>query len=179
MRKHMLPILLSLPLAAFVLADWQSFAVDEHLTVQLPGPPTERDLAKLAPQLKGVQVWSAQDGTGMYLITRFAQTMDKPLQDTTALRSYYAGVISGQLRREEGHLLSRTFFATAGGSGVEYKYRGRHQGTGKQVIKYGRSLLLGAVGYSFAFVPADRVDSLGLAGNEQRRRFFDSIMVKP
>jgi hypothetical protein len=41
-----------------------------------------------------------------------------------------------------------------------------------------RTLLVDSIGYSLIFQPMDKQDTLGLAGAEQRRRFFNSITVK-
>jgi hypothetical protein len=61
---------------------------------------------------------------------------------------------------------------------MEYKYKALHKGTGKRVIKYTRILLADSIAYTLNFVPIDRQDSLGIAGAEQCRRFFNSITVK-
>jgi hypothetical protein len=100
-------------------------------------------------------------------------------RDTAGRRDYYAGVVQSVLHDEQGQPITRSYFSTPAGAGLELKYKGRHQVTGKQVIKYIRSLVVDSVGYSLNFIPTDQQDSLGIAGNEQRRRFFNSITVKP
>jgi len=170
-----------LPLAAFSLLDWQPFAIDQHVAVQLPAPPTELDVAKLAPTLAAehTRLWTLRAPEGAYLVTRLPGAGAIGKLDTAKRNAYYAGMISSILRNEKGQLLSRTPFPTAGGAGLELKYKGVHQLTGKRIIKYVRTLVLDSIGYSLIFIPTDRLDSLGLAGNEQRRRFFNSITVKP
>lgn len=174
-------LLLLLPFLPIAADTWQSFAVDTRVTVQLPAPPTEADMAKLVPGGKAgrTRLWMLQAPEGLYQVLRIPSKGTIAKQDTAARSSYYAGVLSSVLRNEQGRLLARTPFPTTGGVGMEFKYNGVHRGTGKRVIKYTRYLVLDSIGYSLNFIPADRLDSLGLAGNEQRRRFFNSIVVKP
>jgi hypothetical protein len=83
------------------------------------------------------------------------------------------------LHDEQGQPIIHSCFSTPAGAGLEFKYKGRHQATGKQVVKYIRSLVVDSVGYSLNFVTANQQDILGVAGSEQRRRFFNSIAVNP
>ena len=100
-------------------------------------------------------------------------------QDTARRMSFYAGGLSALLRSERGQLVAQTSFSTAGGAGVEYKYKAMDRATGKRIIKFMRCLVVDSIGYSLNFVAADKLDSLGIAGAEQRRRFFNSITVRP
>jgi hypothetical protein len=173
--------LLLLPLLSFAADTWQSFAVDGLVTVQLPSQPTELDVAKLAPgrNMRGTRVWLVQAPEGFYQVIRTAGGTHITRADTTGRRFFYKGVAYSIVHNRQGQLLSSTPFSTAGGAGMEFKYRGIHQGTGKRVISYTRSLVLDSITYALNFIPTDKTDSLGLAGAEQRRRFFNSIMVKP
>ena len=148
--------------------------------MQLPAQPTEMDLSKLLPaaQLKDSKVYTVKDDQGIYQVIKSATAMNAESIASDATRQlYYDGVISGLLARENGTLLARATFASAGGEGLEIKYESIHKGTGKQAVKYMRSLLVGATGYSFNFIPGDKQDSTGTSGNEQRRKFFNSILV--
>ena len=149
--------------------------------MQLPAAPTEADMSKFVPGSAAgrTRLWKLYAPEGLYQVIRLSSKDIIAKHDTAARSSYYAGVLSSVLRNEQGRLLARTPFPTAGGEGVEFKYNAMHRGTGKRVIKYLRYLVVDSVSYSLNFIPADRQDSLGLAGNEQRRRFFDSIAVKP
>lgn len=179
--KYAYCLFVFLPLAAFAWNDWVPFAVDQHVRVQVPAAPTEVDLTKVADasatERQKVRLWTARDAEGVYQIARFAN-MDVP-PDTAGRRAYYLYVIRGVLQREQGQLLARTTFPTAAGDGVEIKYRGLRRSTSTRRVKYSRSLVIGTVGYAFTFVPSDQQDSLGLAGNAPRRRFFDSITAQP
>jgi len=173
-------LLALLPLVAFTLVDWQSFAIDKRLLVQLPTPPAEVNLTKVAPAQAAAhaRMWALRAPKAIYLVVRLPTGLIS--KSYTARRSsYYAGVLSAVLQDERGQLVSRTSFPTAGGTGVEIKYRALSQFTGKRAIKYMRFLLVDSIGYSLLFQPTDKQDSLGLAGAEQRRRFFNSITVKP
>ena len=174
-------LLLLLPLLPIAADTWQPFAVDQRVSLQLPAPPTEADLTKLIPGGKAghTRLWTLQAPEGLYQVLRIPSKGVIAKLDTAGRNSYYAGVLSLVLRNEQGRLLARTPFPTAGGGGMEFKYNGVHRGTGKRVVKYSRYLVLDSIGYSLNFIPTDRLDSLGLAGNEQRRHFFNSIVVKP
>lgn len=174
--------LLFLPLLVFTAADtWQPFAIDSHVTVQLPGQPTETDLAKLntGKNLGHTQMWTLKAADGIYMVMRLPNKGSIGRADTAGRQAYYAGVLTSVMRNEKAQTLSLTDFPTSVGEGIEYKYKAIHRGTGKRVIKYVRYLVVDSIGYSLAFTPADKLDSTGTAGNVQRRRFFDSITVKP
>lgn len=167
-------------LAAFTLADWVPFPVDERVTVQLPAQPTEMDLSKmLSPeQLKSNHIYVVKDEYGIYQVIKSATGLSAEKTVLAATRQdYYNGVIEGLLNREQGTLIAQSTFPTAGGEGLEIKYKSLHKGTGKRVIKYTRSLLSGTTAYSFNFVPTNQQDTTGMSGNQQRRRFFESIVV--
>jgi hypothetical protein len=99
--------------------------------------------------------------------------------DTAQRQFFYDNVVKGALAEEkQAHLLKRTSFQTAGGSGIEIKYTALDARTGHQRVRYMRSLILDSIGYNLIFRPADLSDSLGLVDHAQRRRFFSSITVK-
>jgi hypothetical protein len=172
--------LLLLPLLAFTADTWQSFAIDNRVTVQLPSQPTQVDLAKLTGKSVGhLRLWALRTPEGIYQIMRMPTGTFISRADTASRRSFYQGFLSSVLSDEQGQLLSRMPFATNAGAGMEYKYRGLHQGTGKRVVKHVRSLVTDSVGYTLIFTPTDPKDSLGLASAEQRRHFYNSLTVKP
>ena len=179
--EYALYLLACWPLAAFAWFDWTPFAVDQRVHMQLPAAPAEVDLATVpgasAAERHNTRLWTARDAEGVYQVARFAHMAVRP--DTAGRRAYYRDVVDGALQREHGELLARGSFPTAAGDGLEFKYRARRRGTGTRVVKYSRSLVIGTTGYAFTFLPFDTQDSLGLAGNAARRRFFESITAQP
>ena len=174
--------LLLLPLLAFSAADtWQPFVIDRHVSVELPGQPTEADLTKLAPgrSMGHTRMWMLRTPEGAYQFMRLPNKGIIEKSDSAGRRAFYAGVLVSLLRNEQGQLLASTPFPTAAGPGVEYKYKAVHRGTGKRVIKYTRCLVIDSVAYSLNYISFDKLDTLGLAGDGQRRHFFNSIIVKP
>jgi hypothetical protein len=173
--------LLLLPLFAFTADTWQPFAIDSRVSLQLPTHPTELDFAKLAPTRKPdhTRIWLLRAPEGTYQVMRLPNNGTISGTDTAGRRAFYAGVLTSVMRNESGQLLLITPFPTVAGAGMEYKYKAMHKGTGKRVIKYTRILLADSIAYTLNFVPIDRQDSLGIAGAEQRHRFFNSITVKP
>jgi hypothetical protein len=171
--------LLLLPLLAFTTDIWQPFAVDNRVTVQLPGQPTLVDVAKLTGKPVGhLQFWVLRAPEGIYQIMRIPSGTSISRTDTVNRRSFYQGLLSSLLSDEQGQLLGSVPFTTTAGSGMEYKYRGLHQGTGKRVVKHVRSLVADSIGYTLMFTPTDPKDSLGLMSAEQRRRFYNSLTTK-
>lgn len=181
MKPTYLFLSVCLPLAAFTYAEWATFSVDEQLTVQLPAQPTVTDMSKASTAIpQTVKMFSAQDGAGTYMILRLAATAPQStMQSESSRTAFYDGLINGLVRGQKGVVLSRTSFATAGGEGVDVKYRGLDKGTGKMGIKYSRNLVLGAVAYSLSFYSQDRQDTTGVSGSESRKKFFESLTVKP
>ena len=178
--KLLLP-LLGLPLIAATLADWVTFNIDKQVSVQTPAQPEELDLAKLglAVKLEGTKIYNAKDVIGFYQTIRVNDSgTESGPKEVGARKAFYEGVITGLLNQQNGVLLERSSFPTAGGEGIEIKYRSLDKRTGKQAIKYTRSLLVGKTSYSLNFLSLDG-DTTGTSGTEQRQRFFNSITVKP
>lgn len=182
MKNPYVVTLLLVPFVSAAFAEWLPFPVDNHVSVQLPSHPTEIDLRKLMPAaaMQHARLWALRAPEGVYMVMRLRIGIGSITQrDTAGRRDYYAGVMQAVLHDEQGQPISRSYFSTPAGAGLELKYKGRHQATGKQVLKYIRSLVVDSVGYSLNFIPTDQQDSLGLAGNEQRRRFFNSLVATP
>ena len=78
---------------------------------------------------------------------------------------------------KEGRLLSQTHFHTAAGEGIELVLSILSPGTSTRVLAYNRTLFAHHKLYTFTFTPFGGLDST--AHTAQRRRFFDSIVVKP
>jgi hypothetical protein len=173
--------LLCLPGFAFTFAEWITFKIDNQVALQLPNQPT--DVAAINPALTkhipDFRSFVARDEIGFYLIGRFDMS-NKPevnFEKATDRKDYHDGVLDALLKDEKGTLLSQSSFPVNGGEGHEFKYKGLHQRSRKQVVKYLRSLRVGKVGYTLAFVPVDLQDSTGIAGQEQRARFFNSFVA--
>ena len=177
--------LLLLPLLTFAATDaWQPFAIDSRITVQLPVQATALNVGKLLPagQVPAhTQTWVARAPEGLCVVMRVPTINTQIIKqsDTVQRRFFYDNVVKGALAEEkQAHLLRRTSFQTAGGSGIEIKYTVLDARTGHQRLRYMRSLVLDSIGYNFIFRPADLSDSLGLIDHAQCRRFFSSITVK-
>lgn len=149
----------------------------------MPTPPSEANIDKLATahHYSPTRVWTSRTPEGAYFIIRTAGRASESIgrQNSTQRQALYSIIIQAALQSDQGELLTRTAFPTAGGAGCEVKYKGTHPLTQRRIVKYLRYLVVDSVGYSFQFLPANPYDSLGLAGAEQRRRFFNSITVKP
>ena len=183
MKNACLPLclfLISLSTAAFTLIDWVPFTID-NVAVQLPMRAVEVDLSKqgAGSSYQNTRVFLAQDEYSTYQVIREDYRSNAKLgQGKAARKELYDGIIIGLLRSQKGTLVATSRFATAGGSGIEIKYKGLQLGTNRMAVKYTRALPVGKINYSFNFVPKDKQDATGSSGNEQRRRFFDSIVVK-
>jgi hypothetical protein len=185
---HMSPTryLLLVPLIGFAATDaWQRFAVDERLTVQLPGPTTALPVARLLPAGQApahTQTWVARASQGLCVVMRVPTANGQVIKqgDLTKRRLFYDQVVKGALMEEnQAHLLTRTSFQTGGGSGVEIKYTALDARTGHRRVRYMRSLVLDSIGYNLIFRPANLADSSGLSDQAQGRRFFGSLTIKP
>ena len=173
-------VLASFPALAFTVVDWVPFAID-NLEVQVPQQAIEVDLSKqpAGKSYSNTRVFVSGDEYGTYQVIREDYRSNANLGQSKADRKrLYDGIIAGLLRSQKGVLTATSHFATAGGPGIEIKYKGVQLGTNKMVVKYTRALLVGKINYSFNFIPKDKEDATGTSGNEQRRRFFDSVVVK-
>jgi hypothetical protein len=79
-------LLLLLPLLSFTVLDWQPFAVDQHVTVDLPAKPSE---AKAAPGKKvgRTRAWILRASEGVYQIMRLPTGSARA--NEAARNSYY------------------------------------------------------------------------------------------
>jgi hypothetical protein len=173
--------LLPLPLLAFTADTWQPFIVDKHVTVQFPSQPQEMNLAALAGgrDIHHGRMWYVQASDAFYSVSRSHMEEALAPQDTSGRRRRYSLVFEALLREEKGQLVDFYFFPTLAGQGVEVKYRGLHKVTQQRRVKIIRCLAVDTVLYTLNFMAANKTDTLGLTGAEQRRRFFNSVTVKP
>lgn len=175
MKKVYLFICLPL-LLAFTLADWQSFTLDEHVSVQLPILPTEVDAAKLGLADKmptGTRLLFARGTDGLYqLISAPAPTAVAPAE----LPMYYDGVVKGLVTNQGHSLLRRTSFTTPAGAGVDIQFQTAATSASSAKVLYNRCVLVGNVSYILGYMPLG-TDTVGSAA--QCRRFFTSMTVKP
>jgi hypothetical protein len=169
-------LLFLLPLVSFTFLDWQPFAVDQRATVDFPAKPTEAK-AVAGKKVGRNRAWMLQAPEGGYQIMRMPTGYARA--DDAARNSYYERLIAFTMRQEQGHLELITAFSTASGPSLEYKYRVVRPGTHQHITKIVRTLFVDSVAYSLNFIPTDQQDSLGLAGAEQRSRFYNSLVVKP
>ncbi len=169
-------LLLLLPLLSFTTLDWQPFAVDQHVTVDLPAKPREAN-AVPGKKIGRNRAWMLPAPEGVYQIMRMPTGFAKA--DEAARNSYYERLIAFAMRNEQGQLESITAFPTAAGPSLEYKYRVLRPGTRQHLTRIVRTLVVDSVAYSLNFIPANQRDSLGLAGAAQRSHFYNSLVVKP
>jgi hypothetical protein len=169
-------LLLLLPLFSFISLNWQPFTVDQHATVDLPAKPTEAK-AIAGKKVGRNRAWMLQAPEGVYQIMRMPTGFARA--DEATRNSYYERLIAFTMRQEQGQLDLITAFPTASGPSLEYKYRVVRPGTHQHLTKVVRTLFVDSVAYSLNFIPTDQQDSLGLAGAEQRSRFYNSLVVKP
>jgi hypothetical protein len=174
---------------AWTLADWVTCQIDKQVSVQVPVQPIETDIVKIltaqgaSPEqlekMKGTRLLGATDGVGNYMIVRTPIQANTLTKEPGSLTSFYDGMITSILRNERGTLLKRSPFTVNGAEGVDIDYRGFHKGEKKMVIKHSRVLAVENTAYILSLYPMDRNDSTGVALNEQRARFFNSIVYKP
>jgi hypothetical protein len=169
-------LLLLLPLLSFTALDWQPFAIDQHVTVDLPATPTEAKAAR-GKKVGHNRAWMLQAPEGVYQIMRLPTGFARA--DEATRNAYYKKLLTYTLHQERGQLVLLTAFPTDAGPSLEYKYRVVRPGTRRHVTKIGRALVVDSVAYSLQFLPADQRDSLGVAGTEQRTRFYNSLVVRP
>jgi hypothetical protein len=119
-------------------------------------------------------MWVLRAPEGIYQVMRVPTGMMITQQDEAARNSFYQGMIDSEMRKDKGQLVALIAFPTSAGTGMGYQYKAKNRATGQRVFKSIRSLVVDSVAYSFNFTPA-KPDTTGLAGTEQRNRFFDSI----
>lgn len=143
-------------------------------------PPTRidnRELVGLPPTTRG---WMARTPDGLFILLRTKLTHPVGQQDTTRRRAIYDSISTQALRLSKGRLVNRAYFSTVAGIGqeVSYRYTNRHFDEPKPTTSFMRNTVADSANYFLQYLPNDIRDSLGLAGAKQRRRFFDSIIVK-
>jgi hypothetical protein len=178
-------LLALLPLATCSTPKWEAYPIDAYLTVQLPAKPRVlsidstgvdkviKDKKVLAP----IRAYGAKDSYGVYSVVVNTAPPGVPIDIPASRDSLYAQGIRNTLRVNQGsRLLSKTMFNTPVGVGIAVKVAIISPNTGSPELVYNRTLLTKHRTYAFTFSPSDEDTTAGAA---QRRRFFDSITVKP
>lgn len=175
-------LLLLLLLAACSSSEWKSYPINEHLNVQLPTAPEKVDLQKQRglpnvdpATLHQMQAFTSSDDYGVYSIV--INPADSATLGLLPRDSLYNDGIHQMLLTYQGNLRKRTSFSTPAGNGVEVLLDAVVPKVGKHVLTGVRLLLVGHQSFAFTAVPYAETDT-SLA-TTQRRRFFDSITVKP
>ena len=88
---------------------------------------------------------------------------------------FYDGEIKGMVQDQGSTLLSRKPFSTSAGEGVAVTYRLAATQDSKAMIVFSRTFVAKRSSYTLTFLQADGDTTSGVA----RRRFFNSITVKP
>jgi hypothetical protein len=174
-------VLAFLFLAACRLPHRQPFALDAHVTVELPHQPYPRD-ARKNKRLKHperIKIWVLRTLGGTYHLLRVVHPgLHMTTRDTLAREAYYDRKIE-ELEVRQAQILSSSSFTVAGMKGRDISYKSH--ATAKPEIVYSRNFVLDSVSYVLDFFPASQIREglVGFAENEQRQRFFNSITVKP
>ena len=179
MKKVYLPTLLFL--AACKFPHQQPFAIDQRVTVELPGQPHPRSAAKSSKlqHPERMKIWLLNTLGGTYHLLRAANpTMHIAARDTLEQEAYYNRKIVA-LKKRKAQLIACRPFSIAGVKGRDLIYRS-HAST-KPVLVYSRDFVLDSVGYTLNFFPTSQEEEgiVAAVGAEQRRHFFNSITVKP
>ncbi|MGI4870892.1 MAG: hypothetical protein ACRYFX_06910 [Janthinobacterium lividum] len=177
--------------AALALSEWVTCQVDSQFSVQVPVQATEADIMKMLDsqgikpseeQLKmysSMKAFAATDEVANYMVNRFATSAKGDINAPGKRTALCDEVISTILQNEHGTLLQRSTFTVNGSEGIQVAYKGLHKGTGKMIIKYNRTIVLGSYGYTLTSYSVSRNDTTGITSQEQRKRFFNSIVYKP
>lgn len=164
---------------------WVTYPVDSYLTVQFPVKPKVTNLDSmgvnklLERKTLPYKAFLAQDDNGTYMVAVDASSRTGIIPVNINRDSLYTlGIKQVLARAKDNRLLSRTRFSTPAGEGVELVVRISSPITHTPLLVYNRILLAHHHLYNFNFTPGEALlDSA--AHTEQRRRFFDSIIVKP
>ena len=176
--------------AVRALSEWITCQVDSQFSVLVPVQANEVDIMKMIDrqgiklseeQTKmygSMKMFSATDEVANYMVNRFSTgaivNIDAPGERT----DLYNGLVNSLLQNEHGTLLQRSTFTVNGSEGIQMTYRGLHKGTGKMIIKYSRTIVLGSYGYTLTSYSVNRSDTTGVTSEEQRTKFFNSIVYK-
>ncbi|MDO7884285.1 hypothetical protein [Hymenobacter cheonanensis] len=181
-KAYMLALLF---LASCALSDWQTFAVDKHVTVQLPeqpklvdvsGMPFPSSATRQIATSPSVRVFSAKGNSCVYGIIVNSNALPAVPRQPFERDLFYTNGIQNVLEREHNALLARSTFFTRAGKGVEVTFSNKSSSTNQVFIQHLRTVLVGRASYTFSFLARD--DNAASA-TEQRHRFFNSITVKP
>jgi hypothetical protein len=172
-------------LAACTSSAWITYPVDQYLTVQLPAKPKVTNLDSmgvnklLKQKTLPFQAFLTEDQNGIYAIVVDASSRVERIPANSNRDSLYAqGIKQILARANDNRLLSRTRFNTPAGEGIELVVRTSSPETHTPLLVYNRTLFAHHRVYTFTFTPYEALlDST--AHTAQRRRFFDSITVKP
>jgi hypothetical protein len=167
--------LLALPLLAFTADNWQPFSLDKQVSVRLPTKPFEMTKEEVGDLPAGAHVFAAQSGNEAYQLTGPLPVPAalKP-QDTKARDLFYEGMLKGLVQDQGNTLLARSTFSTVAGEGVAVTYQSPATADTKEMTLFSRVFIVNRSSYALTYLRADGDTSSG-----NRRRFFNSITVKP
>ena len=186
-----------LPAIALGLTDWGTTKIDARVSVQAPAQLVDVDIKKAAA------ISSAPDATKREAIEKSKTTKyflakstgyiygllrvdggaygmpESVAANPKELENFYDGYIKILAREDRGEVISSKQFTISGMAGRDSKHTGVHVVSGKKVIKYNRTLLVGNVCYTMQFTSLDPLDSVGVSGQVERTRFYNSIVIRP
>lgn len=164
-------------LSSFIPEKWMTYAVDNQLSVELPGAPEVKEVnTKEADFEQHIRAFTAKDESGRYTIIRDDMTHESDNYLTPAGRKkYYQAAPIGWLSTEQGELLKQSKFSVSGIEGIELTYKVPVADKRQVDTKYVRMLLVGKIAYAFHFTP---LDIKSQKNKEPRNTFFESIHLK-
>jgi hypothetical protein len=174
-------LLIPLSLSACRLPHLQTFALDTQVTVELPNQPRLIDAHKYR-QLKHperIKLWVLGTLGGAYQLIRAVNpALHIANRDTLGQEAYYRRKVKELIKRNALIIASRPF-SVGGIRGRDIIYKSH--ATPQPKVIYSRSFVLDSVGYTLNFIPTFQEETSLLSSLEakQRRRFFNSITVKP
>jgi hypothetical protein len=163
---------------SFISKDWIAFAVDEQLSVKLPGHPVtvHQDTIHTDGFEQHLIISSYTDESGYYRISRDDLSHESDNYLTPQGRKEWYSVspmVEGMLFKAK--FLNRETVEINGIDGVDRMYDLPASQKNGHTIKYIRSLLVGKVAYDFWFIPTDVLTNPAL---KEKKLFFNSIKLK-
>ncbi|RPD44995.1 hypothetical protein DNI29_20080 [Hymenobacter sediminis] len=166
-------LLLCVAASSFRIADWNSFAVDERLSVRLPAQPQQQEMPS------PVKMFTTNDVNGKYVIVRteLGPAPSGKEQDWSSPDRYYDAILDGFGERSGAVVLNRSTFTLGGFNGIEFDSKAiTPTYTGRPAYICVRCLLVNDVVYMLQFIPTD---ATGKTSKIQRAPFFNSLVLKP
>jgi hypothetical protein len=169
-KKAYVFTLLSTAACSSTSATWQSFKLDQRVSVRLPHQPQVVAANELPPHAGRLQVWRLFTAAGDYQVMRTAYLASNFSARDTA---YDAQLVTDIQHLGPHGIVSRQC-VIAGVKGQEVTY---YTTTG--AAHYVRYFTLDSVRYSAAFLPTQQLGLARAFSTQRRDEFFNSITINP